>query len=73
MLVEAELGEISAERWQDAIYLVIQEKQRMQKLYGLTDNVVEQCVINAREDESSSNLFNSDSDSERINPLHDSK
>jgi hypothetical protein len=45
----------------------------MWKLGGLTDNVVEPCVINARRDETSSNLLESDSDSEGINPLHDSK
>jgi transposase len=36
----AELGEVTAERWQDTIHHVIQEEQRMWKLDGLTDNVV---------------------------------
>jgi hypothetical protein len=72
-LAEAGLGEITSKRSHDAIYLVIQEKQRIWKLDVLTDSIVEQCVIKAKEDESSSNLFESDSNSERINPLHDSE
>jgi hypothetical protein len=50
-LVEARLGKVTAERWQDAIHHIIQEDQVMWNLYGLTDNVVEQLVINGRDDE----------------------
>lgn len=45
----------------------------MWKLDDLTDNTVKPCVINATQDETSSNLFKSDSDSEGINLLHDSE
>jgi hypothetical protein len=36
---------------------------------GLTDIVVDQLCVNARDDKTSSNLFNSDFDVEGINPL----
>lgn len=38
-VVDAKLEEVTAEGWQDAIHHVIQEKQRMWELVGLTLNI----------------------------------
>jgi hypothetical protein len=40
-LVTTKLEEVTAEKWQDAIHHVIQEKQRMWELDGLTLNIVD--------------------------------
>jgi hypothetical protein len=61
-LVEARLEKVTAARWQDAIHHIIQEHQKMWKLDGLTDNIVDQLVIKGRDDETSSDLFDSDSE-----------
>jgi uncharacterized membrane-anchored protein YjiN (DUF445 family) len=61
-LVETRLGKVTAERWQDVVHHIIQEDQQMWKLDGLTDNIVEQLVINGRDDETFSDLFDSNSD-----------
>jgi hypothetical protein len=53
-LVEAGLGEVTAERWQVAIHHSIQEEQRLWKLDGCTDNIAEKLVINVRGYETSS-------------------
>jgi hypothetical protein len=58
-LVEAKLGKVTAQRWQDIIHHIIQEDQKMWKLDGLTDNIVNKLVINGRDNETSSDHFDS--------------